>query len=398
MRDSDAAAFELIVWRHGGLVLGACRRILRDHHTSEDAFQATFLILAKKAGGIRSDAPLAGWLYTVARRVCLRLKKRVAIATEAALERAAPESPDSVVETECRAILDTEIARLPEKLRLAVVLCYLQNRTAEEAGALLRIPRGTVLSRLDLARKRLRARLTLRGVAPAVANGIILTGWGTQISANPELVQSCCRLTTDVLNRTHHAPTLASSLANEVLAMNYRITVAGGLAALLLTVGLGTGLGIWANGSEPPQTDTVPLIGLKRAEKKPVELPEKPSDLTALGVLGLKKPHDAMGNVVVHSTVKAVATHSPDVGLILVSTAKLPNNDYFGVVLTQKVQADLKRLGIADIEKHFAGTALAVEGKLQSTLYLTFPAHEMVFIKVESLDQIRSVTRGEVKE
>ncbi len=397
LRNSDAAAFELIVWRHGGLVLSTCRRILRDHHTSEDAFQATFLILAKKAGSVRPQAPLAGWLHAVARRVCLRLKKRVAFATEATLERAAPESSDPLHIAEWKAILECEIARLPEKLRLAVVLCYLQGRTAEETGALLRIPRGTVLSRLDLARKKLKVRLTLRGVAPAYATGLLLTGWGTQLSACPELVERCCRLGADVLNRTVLAPTLATSLAYEVMTMNFRIALASGFAALVVTAGLGTGVGFLANGAEPPESATVPLTAPKPTEKKPMELPKKPTEFTAFTALDQKKPYDALGSVVVHSTIQAVATHTPDLGLILVSTAKLPNDDYFGVVLTQKVLDDLKRLGITDVEKHFRGAELAVEGKLTAVMYYTFPAHEMVYVQVDHLDQIRSVTRDAVQ-
>lgn len=248
VRNSDAAAFELIVWRHGGLVLGTCRRILRDHHASEDAFQATFLILAKKAGSVRPQAPLAGWLHAVARRVCLRLKKRVAVATEPAPDRAAPESPDPLDSAEWRAILDGEIARLPEKLRRAVVLCYLQGRTAEETGALLRIPRGTVLSRLDSARKKLRARLALRGVAPASATGLLLTGWGTPLSARPELVESTVVVVFDFLAGGTAITSAPAILANGVAMNGLRMKLAAGAAVIALGFSV---LGLGLAGNEP---------------------------------------------------------------------------------------------------------------------------------------------------
>ena len=390
-RDSDAAAFELIVWRHGGLVLGACTRMLRDRHAAEDAFQATFLILAKNARGIRPAAPLAGWLYAVARRVCLRLKKRVAIATVSALEWPTPESADPVDASECRAILDAEIARLPEKLRLAVVLCYLQGRTAEESATILRIPRGTVLSRLDAARKKLKVRLLHRGIAPAAAAGTFLTSRVADALPTSELVLGSCRLGTACLNGTLLTPTPASLLAYEVLAVNPRIAFAA--TVLILCAGLGTGFGLFADGGEPPKSGSIPLVTPKVGEKKPVDNPKKPRDFTATEVMvELKKPYPDE-TVAVTSRIASIATHTPSLGTILVSTAKLPNGDYFGVALSDNVVADLKRLGISDLDKHFNGGDVKVEGKLTMMVYLSFPAHEMIYIKIDSLDQIRAVTR-----
>lgn len=300
LRNSDAAAFELIVWRHGGLVLGTCRRILRDHHASEDAFQATFLILAKKAGSVRPQAPLAGWLHAVARRVCLRLKKRVAFATDATLERAAPESTHPLDSAEWKAILDTEIARLPEKLRLAVVLCYLQGRTAEETGALLRIPRGTVLSRLDLARKKLKARLTLRGVAPASATGLLLTGWGTQLSAHPELVESTVVVVFDFLAGGTAITSAPAVLANGVAMNGLRMKLAASAAIIVLGFSA-IGLGLAGNEPQaeakkiPPQN--LPLVFA------PKEMPAKDDRSALFTVTG----GDAVVNRVVLREAEFVA-------------------------------------------------------------------------------------------
>ncbi|HYH63873.1 MAG TPA: sigma-70 family RNA polymerase sigma factor [Urbifossiella sp.] len=164
----DEAAFELIVWRHGGMVLAACRRVLGRSADADDAFQVTFLALARRAAAIRDGAALPGWLHRVARRAAGRVKAaaaRRAERTMAALPEPAvePTAPDDF-----GPVLDEEIDRLPEKLRRAFVLCHLEGVTNEAAAERLGCPKGTVLSRLSRARERLRDRLTRRGVvAPA---------------------------------------------------------------------------------------------------------------------------------------------------------------------------------------------------------------------------------------
>jgi RNA polymerase sigma factor (sigma-70 family) len=122
----DECAFELLVWRHGAMVLGTCRRILRHHHDAEDAFQATFLLLARKARSVRRGAALAGWLHRVARRVALRARGQAGRAAQPLGEGpAAPEAESAAVWADLRPVLDEEVGRLPEKYRLAVQLCYL---------------------------------------------------------------------------------------------------------------------------------------------------------------------------------------------------------------------------------------------------------------------------------
>lgn len=164
----DEAAFELLVWRHGGMVHAACRRVLGRSADADDAFQVTFLALARRAGSIRDGGALPGWLHRVARRAAARVKAAArrrestsATPPEPAVE---PAQPDDV-----GPVLDEEIDRLPEKLRRAFVLCHLEGVTNEAAAARLGCPKGTVLSRLARARERLRDRLTRRGVvAPAL--------------------------------------------------------------------------------------------------------------------------------------------------------------------------------------------------------------------------------------
>ena len=186
----DEAAFEALVARHGPMVLGVCRRLLDDPTDVEDAFQATFLILVKKAGTLRARDLLANWLYGVALRVAKRARLNAARrrAREKpgfeAEEAAMPQSGASVDDLgELRALLDEEVAQLPEKFRVPVLLCYLQGLTHDEAAARMRCPVGTVRSRLAKARDVLRGRLTRRGAAPASS----FLAAGKLIGASPEV-------------------------------------------------------------------------------------------------------------------------------------------------------------------------------------------------------------------
>jgi RNA polymerase sigma factor (sigma-70 family) len=170
----DEAAFELLVWRHGPMVLGVCRRLLRDQHDAEDAFQATLLVLARKAHSIGRGS-LGGWLYQVAYRIALRslaqARRRRRVETHmAALGSIADahDSPDPAHE-ELRSALDCELNALPEKYRVPVVLCYLQGLTNEEAARQLGCPPGTVKTRLRHARSLLGDRLARRGFPLAAA-------------------------------------------------------------------------------------------------------------------------------------------------------------------------------------------------------------------------------------
>lgn len=161
----DEAAFESLVWRHASLVFGVCRRVLGQTEDAEDAFQATFLILARKAGAVRRRATVGPWLYRVAERVALRARSRRRAAVPLPTELTGAFQPDSTEQAELRRLLTDEVMRLPARYRSAVVLRYLEGRTTVEAAAVLGCPPGTVLSRLAWARRRLRSRLTARGAA-----------------------------------------------------------------------------------------------------------------------------------------------------------------------------------------------------------------------------------------
>src|SRR5205085_3518565 len=169
-------------WRHQRMVFGVCRRVLHNLHDAEDAFQATFLALARKSGSITRGEAVAGWLYRVACRVALharaRLRRQVPTHNDTVLREM--ESLDDPLEAVARrdlgAILDEEVSRLPEKYRIPVVLCYLQGESYREAGRQLRVPLGTVAARLIRARTMLQARLARRGVGVCGAALATLSG------------------------------------------------------------------------------------------------------------------------------------------------------------------------------------------------------------------------------
>ncbi len=169
------AAFAAIVDRHGAMVLRACQRVLGDEHAAQDAAQATFLVLARRAGAIGRVDSIGGWLHAVALRVAAkervaRGRRRVreqrggALAAERLAERANP-----AVDSDRWTGLDEELGRLPESFRTPLVLCYLEGLTQEQAAVQLGWPIGTVQSRLARGREKLKSRLIRRGLAPAVA-------------------------------------------------------------------------------------------------------------------------------------------------------------------------------------------------------------------------------------
>ncbi len=171
------AAFAALVRRHGPTVLCVCRGVLHNHHDAQDAFQATFLVLARKAGSLWVGDSLGPWLHGVACRVASTA--RAAAARRRAHEsKAAGMTPTLVSDGTCDdvgPIIHEEIARLPERYRAPVVLCDLEGRTYEEAARVLGRPVGTIKSRLARGREHLRGRMIRRGVVPAAvaATGVL---------------------------------------------------------------------------------------------------------------------------------------------------------------------------------------------------------------------------------
>jgi RNA polymerase sigma factor (sigma-70 family) len=171
----DEAAFAALVRRHGPMVLGVCQRVVRNPTDAEDAFQATFLVLVRKAASLSRRAVIGDWLHGVARRTALNARRTAARhrAKEQAMAR--PEVQDGEGRDDWLPLLDEALGRLPEKYRLPIVLCDLEGRTRREAAQHLRCPEGTVAGRLARGRALLARRLARHGEAlPAAALALVL--------------------------------------------------------------------------------------------------------------------------------------------------------------------------------------------------------------------------------
>jgi RNA polymerase sigma factor (sigma-70 family) len=165
VRQRAETAFTALVRRHGPMVFSVCNRVLRHKQDAEDAFQATFLVLARKAERITKPELLANWLYGVAYRTALHARNRNARCRQRELEAASMTVPPNQPEEDSRELtrlLDEELHRLPEKYRVPLVLCYLEGKTHQEAARLLGWPSGSMSSRLARGRAMLRDRLTGR--------------------------------------------------------------------------------------------------------------------------------------------------------------------------------------------------------------------------------------------
>jgi RNA polymerase sigma factor (sigma-70 family) len=205
----EAAAFEALVRRHGPMVLSVCRRVLRDGHDAEDAFQATFLLLARKAGAIRKRESVGSWLYGVAYRIARKASAEAA--RRRRRERQAAELRPAAPGFDAawrglQAVLDEELNGLPEKYRLPLILCYLEGQTHDEAARQLGLPAGTVKSRLARGRVRLRGRLARRGLnLAAVPFAAVLATQAASGALPPGLLHATahvCRVDTGAQSST----------------------------------------------------------------------------------------------------------------------------------------------------------------------------------------------------
>ncbi len=192
----DEVAFESLVRRHGAMVMAVCRGVVDDPNDADDAFQAAFLLLARKAGKLWVDDSLGGWLHRVASRIALGVRSDVTRRRNherRVAERAANHCDSSKPQDDVPAVLHQEIDRLPERYRKPIVLCYLEEMTYEQAARHLRLSEGTTRGRLARAREMLRSRLSRRGIQSAGAPLPLLSGPARIASPSPELIQSTVR-------------------------------------------------------------------------------------------------------------------------------------------------------------------------------------------------------------
>jgi RNA polymerase sigma factor (sigma-70 family) len=241
---ADEAAFAALVARHGPAVLGVCRRVLSDPHAAEDAFQATFLTLARRAGGVRNPSAVGCWLHGVAFRVASKLRGRLARLPRTGDVPEVPTPGDDVSWREVRRVLDEEVTRLPDRLRLPVLLCYFEGKTRDEAADALGCKVTTLRGRLEDGRERLRTRLARRGVELSAALLAVSTA-----AAAPAVDEALTRSTV----------TAAMSAAGGVVPTAARLAL---LAVLALGLGstliLSPGQGKQAPAPETPKADPPP--------------------------------------------------------------------------------------------------------------------------------------------
>ena len=194
-------AFEAIVRRHGPMVMGVCRRLLGNQHDAEDAFQATFIVLALRVGAVRKRQSLGPWLHGVAARICGRARLVTRRRREASLpaEGLSDDRGHDPALADLHQVLDEELRRLPEKYRRPIVLCYLEGRSQEDAARELGWTKGTISGRLARAKGVLQHRLIRRGLAPAaalVATSFTLRGSAERRQSEPPLLAATVRTAT----------------------------------------------------------------------------------------------------------------------------------------------------------------------------------------------------------
>ena len=239
-RDEAAeAAFAALMDRHGAMVLGVCRRVLGNREAAEDAFQATFLVLARKAGTIARREHLSRWLYGVALRAAMEARARATRqqAREKRLAAMRPiASPDQADTSELRVIVDEELARLPDRYRSAVILCELEGLSRREAAGRLGVAEGTLSSRLARAKARLKDRLTRRGVALSAATlASFLAREAHAVIVPPALAEATIRVA---------ALAAAGSSTAGVVSASVATLTQGVLKAMLLAKFKGIALGL----------------------------------------------------------------------------------------------------------------------------------------------------------
>jgi RNA polymerase sigma factor (sigma-70 family) len=241
----DPDAFALLVRRHGAMVFAVCRRQLGDFHDAEDAFQATFLVLSRRAASVSPRDAVGNWLHGVAYRTALRIRSRRAriLAKERAMndlphpEFSSPESTD-----ELRLILDREICRLPDKYRLPVILCELEGRPRREVAVQLLLAEGTLSSRLANARRILARRLSRTGLS-LCGPALVFAVCAETDAVSPRLTRMAEILATSGRPGTvnPHVLKLAKEEGNQMFFAKLLKVACAGLVGTALVAGLGRG-------------------------------------------------------------------------------------------------------------------------------------------------------------
>ncbi len=277
----DEAAFEALVRRLGPMVLKVCRRVVGNHHDAEDAFQATFLVLARKASSVKSRDMVANWVHGVALRTALkaralRVKKQARERHVNALPE--PEAPTASAAHSLKPLLDQELSRLAEIYRLPILLCNLEGKSIRETAQQLGWPQGTVAGRLARGKVILAKRLARHGLAPA--GGVMVLENSLSACVPPSLVAATIKAAS--------VYTAGKSAATGMIAANVAILMEGAMKAMFVTkikiaagvfvVGsvMALGGGVLVNGTAEGQQTEVGKGGVKPAVRQVARSEEEP--------------------------------------------------------------------------------------------------------------------------
>jgi RNA polymerase sigma factor (sigma-70 family) len=276
--DRDEAAFETLLRRHGPMVLGVCRGVLGNEADVEDAFQATFLVLARKADSIRKAASLAIFLHGVAYRTALKARDDSARRQRheaRAPQRSTTADPDELSWREVLRAVHEELDRLLERHRAALVLCYLEGKTQDEAAAQLGWAKGTLKGRLERGRALLRARLVRRGLGSGAV--LVLGAWpaatATACLSPPLLLAAVQAATASVVS-----PHVAALTERMVKAMFFKKLK---IAAILLLALAGSGTGFVLTMREPLRAEATRVVEQPVPQEKPKPAADAPAKLGA---------------------------------------------------------------------------------------------------------------------
>jgi RNA polymerase sigma factor (sigma-70 family) len=368
-RDEDALA--ALVRRHAPMVWGVCRRLL-NHHDAEDAFQATFLVLVRKAADVRGQT-VANWLYGVARQTAVRLRatagKRGRRETQVVNmpEPTMPEARD----TDLQRVVDEELSRLPDHYRGVVVLCDLEGMTRKEAARQLGIPEGSVASRLSRARTLLAKRLAQRGVVFSGSAAAVLSAGSASASAPPALVASTIKVA-NLLAAGQAAGVVSvkvAAITEGVVKAMFMTKTKSVLAVMLVVAALAgvAGLIYQTQAAEPPKDSNrvgqAPAPATPAGKTSPKNAKKEPDMLTPEEAIEQRSKEKRTVRFKVTKVIVQPLEGPQSVGYNEGPYIRLIYGKDFSVLLRGPASYHIERLGI-DPAKHFSGKSVRVTGRV----------------------------------